>query len=257
MTNKFRIICLTAAAIIFSPAIFAQTAEQKLPAKEKSSLPEKQQTVVPPAKTQTPAARSELAEALLFLKKVGSNLLDLKVYQLADTRKSDVEPRIADDLVTSGTEALRLEKITQKVLKFHKLTDICSVVLFKNDNPAVFTYKLRSIALSTGIFNLLSDDEVAALIAHETGHLYFGKELALARTDDDAKLARIVELKSDVVSLITLKNLRIDPAVLATALKKLVTAREKSGLQTVSDQSPALEDRLKLVEIFIKQNSLI
>jgi Zn-dependent protease with chaperone function len=195
--------------------------------------------------------KNELAEAVKFLNE--ADLLKLKVYRLADTKKSDVEPQIAGDVISKGNEAQRLEKIAARVLGYLKLTDLCSVILYKSDSPAIFTYKLRSISLSTGIFSILTDDEAAALIAHETGHLFFGKELALARTTDDSKIARIVELKCDAVSLITLKNLKIDPASLVTGLKKLIEAREKLGLQTITDQSPSMENRINLTGIFLKR----
>lgn len=197
--------------------------------------------------------QNELAEAVRFLNEANADLPKLKVYQLADTRKTDVEPQIEGDVISEGNEAQRLEKIAAKVLGHLKLTDLCSVILYKSDSPIIFTYKLRSISLSTGIFSILTDDEAAALIAHEAGHLFFGKELALARTTEDAKLARIVELKCDVVSLITLKNLKINPVVLVTGLKKLIEAREKLELQTITDQSPSIENRINLTGIFLKR----
>lgn len=197
--------------------------------------------------------QSKAGEAAKYLDEIENSLLKLKIYKLEGTDKSVVEPRIADSIITSGKDAAKFQKIAAKVLGYHKLTDVCSAVLFDDKNPTVFTYRLRSISFSSGIFDVLSDDEIAALIAHEVGHIYLGKELAQARDAGDARLARIIELKCDAIALITLKNLKINPAVLIKALKKLIEAREKLGFETASEQSASMEDRTKLTKYFLKK----
>lgn len=117
----------------------------------------------------------------------------------------------------------------------------------------IFTYRLRTISFSTAAFDLFSKDEIAALIAHEVGHIYLAKELLVARAANDNRTARIIELKCDAVALLTLKKLKIDPQVLIKALQMLITAREKLGLQTMRDQSASMADRIKLTEYFLKQ----
>jgi len=195
----------------------------------------------------------ELTEAVKFLKKADENLLNQKIYTVANTNKSEVSPEIAELIINQGNESDRLASLSGRVLKYHKLTDICRAVLFNDIKPRIFTYKLRTISISNGILNQLTDEEAVALIAHEVGHLYVANELAGARTDADDRLARINELKCDAVSLITLRELGIVPSVLVSALKKLIAAREKQGLLTTTAQSPAFADREKLAEIFIKE----
>lgn len=200
------------------------------------------------------STESELAVAAAYLNEVKSNFLNLRIYTLAGTDKSNISPEIAGSVITTGEEIIRFNRLAEKVLQYHKLTDICSNVLFKDDKPMVFTYKLRSVSFSTGALNLLSDDEVTALIAHEVGHVYVAKELMNARDNEDSRIARINELKCDAISLLTLKTFGIDPNVLTSALKKLISARKTLGLQTETAQSPAIEDREKLVKIFIGMN---
>lgn len=195
---------------------------------------------------------TELDEAEAYLNEVKNNFLNLKIYTLAGTDRSDISPEIADRVIAEGTGAIRLQKLSEKVLMLHKLTEVCSTVLFQDEKPRVFTYRLRSISFSSGIFDLLTDDEAVALIAHEAGHLYVAKELSNARTNDDDRLARVNELKCDVIALLTLKSLGIEPKVLTKALKKLITARKNMNLQTDTAQSPLLKDRERIVQIFTK-----
>lgn len=194
----------------------------------------------------------EVEEALIFLNQINKSLDSLKIYKLAETERTTTSPQIADKIITSGKDAKKLKKIADKVLKYHKLADHCTVLLFDSDVPTVFTYKLRSISFSTAIFKLLSKEETAALIAHEIGHLYFGKELADARFNENARSSRITELKCDIIAFVTLKNLKIKQTALISAVMKLIAAREKLSLETTGDQSPELTDRIYLAERFSK-----
>jgi hypothetical protein len=196
---------------------------------------------------------TELEEAAQFLKNTGENLKAFTVYKLPDTDGSEVVPQIADKIIKNGKDFERLQKIAVKVMVHHGLSNHCSVILFKDENPIVLTYKLRSISFSTKVLEILSDDEILALTAHEIGHLYFAKDLADARTSDNARLARITELKCDIIALITLKQLEKDPMVLISALKKLIQEREKARLETSTTHSPSIKDRADLAEIFLQQ----
>ena len=58
-----------------------------------------------------------------------------------------------------------------------------------------FTWKLRSVSFSSKTVEILNDAEITALLAHEVGHLYFAKEIAEARLNQDARASRLTELK--------------------------------------------------------------
>jgi hypothetical protein len=51
----------------------------------------------------------------------------------------------------------------------------------------------------------------------------------------NSRLARITELKCDIITLITLKKLGSDPLILIAALKKLIEEREKARLETSTE----------------------
>ncbi|MGI8543440.1 MAG: hypothetical protein ACR2MD_08160 [Aridibacter sp.] len=194
----------------------------------------------------------EVTEAVNFLYRA-DNLSKLKVYKLADTEKAAVAPQIADKLITSGKEFEKLNRAAKKVLKYHGLSNHCSLVAFELVVPTVFTYQLRSISFSSKALEILSEDEISALVAHEVGHLYLAKDLADARIKEDARAARIAELKCDAIALITLKELGIKPVKLISAVKKLINARKKVGFGDLSEQSASLKNRKDLLNIFLKR----
>lgn len=195
----------------------------------------------------------EVTEAVNFLYRA-DNLLKLKVYKLADTEKAAVAPQIADKLITSGKEFEKLNRAAKKVLEYHGLSNHCSIVAFEFAVPTVFTYQLRSISFSSKALEILSEDEISALVAHEVGHLYLAKDLADARIKEDARAARIAELKCDAIALITLKNLGIKPVKLISAVKKLIKVREDSGFKYLSEQSASVKDRKSLIKIFLERS---
>ncbi|MGI8545360.1 MAG: M48 family metalloprotease [Aridibacter sp.] len=154
--------------------------------------------------------------------------------------------------MTSGKQFEKLQSAAKKILDFHKLQDHCSAVLFESNEPTVFTYKLRSISFSTELLELLSMDEISALVAHEVGHLYLAKDLLQAGKENNLRMIRVVELKSDAVSLVTLKAIGLDPEVLISAIGKLKQAREKNGYEISREKNPSFNDRRALLDKYLK-----
>lgn len=197
----------------------------------------------------------ELSEAVRFLDGA-ADLSKLKVYKLAETDKTTAAPQIADRLVKTGELYEKLQRAAKKVLDYHRLGDHCNVAVFEYQVPTVFTYKLRSVSFSSTALEILGEDETAALVAHEIGHLYLARELADARIKEDARAARIAELKCDVIALITLKKLGIAPENLISAIEKLIKARKEAGYDDLSDQSASLKSRKALLEYFLAKKTI-
>lgn len=194
--------------------------------------------------------KTELSEAAEFLEKL--KISKLKIYKLPGTSNSDIFPQIKNRLITSGDNFDKLKKASTKILDQHKLLDHCNVILFESIEPTVFTYKLRSISFSSSLVDILTADEISALTAHEIGHLYLAHDLLKARKENDLKLARIVELKSDAVSLVSLKAVGINPASLISAIEKLEKARKDSSYPISNDANATLPDRRELLDKYLK-----
>ncbi len=80
-------------------------------------------------------------------------------------------PLLTAELSRYSPETYRL---IQRFAAQHKIP-IPRLILLPTQTPIVFTYgclpKLARIAISQGVLDLLSDDELAAIVAHELGHI--------------------------------------------------------------------------------------
>lgn len=195
---------------------------------------------------------SELGEVLDYLSRL-PDFSELKLYKSAAdpaVGNDDAAPGITGLVVYSGQMNDRLQKLSKTVFALHKLGGHLRAVVFRSDAATVFTWKLISVSLSSKTLDILDDNEITALLAHEVGHLYFASELARARLDKNARASRVAELKCDIIALMTLEKLGIPKSSLTGALKKIIAARTAAGLESFAPESPSLEDRIALAENF-------
>ena len=193
----------------------------------------------------------EAREAISFFSDF-TDFNSLKLYKLPG-EIALTAPEYEKSIITTGKSAVRLKKASNAVFKVHHLQNYLNYVLLDSIEPNVFTYKLKSISLTLRAVEILTDDELKALVAHEVGHLYFAAELAAARKTKNHRLARVTELKCDVIALLTLKSLTIPPSVLIEAIEKLSRAREQANLPVSSEQSPSIQERKILADMVIKR----
>lgn len=205
-----------------------------------------------------PDESAELTAAVKFLdESTYSDILSSgKIYRLEEKPgESHIYPAIRNILVTSGVHLDKLNRVSKRVMSELKLPDNLTYVLFDHKHPTIFTYKLRSISLSTSLIHKLSDDELASILGHEIGHLYFAKELLKARKSEDSFSARVIELKCDVIALLITKKLGIEAEAFERAIDTLVGLRKEMNLTISNDHSPSLNDRRTLVEKFNRRTS--
>ena len=144
----------------------------------------------------------------------------------------------------------RLSKAGAVVFRLHKVDRQCETLLLRSELATVFTWKLTFVSLTTKTLDVLSDEELIALIAHEVGHLYFAADLRRARELPDDRLARVTELKCDLVALATLRRLKLKETNLIAAIEKLLAARKAINVAAQPPSSPFLTDRRRLAREF-------
>lgn len=194
--------------------------------------------------------KDEVDEALTALK----SFKELRKYEGLTTRekqifRSNFLPEMKNlQIETNAQMNFRAQSITGKVFAVHNLLDQCETVIVRSYLPTVFTWKLTFVTLTTKTLELLTDEEIIALTAHEVGHLYYVDELKKARDTNNPRLARIIELKADVVALETLDILKIPRSNLLSAVKKLIEARNKLGVKSLTEMSPSVENRARLLD---------
>jgi Peptidase family M48 len=155
--------------------------------------------------------------------------------------------------ITQGKLFFRVEKVFTQVLQLHGRSGKLELFLFQDDVPTAMLWRGCVLALSDGLADPLYDDELASVIAHELGHSYFEDEMAAAHRIKDVRAMRVVELKCDAVSLLSLKLLGRDPSVYLRGLQRIQTITKRKGRSNGIFQShPELVARAQFFHRFIR-----
>jgi hypothetical protein len=115
--------------------------------------------------------------------------------------------------------------------------------------PAFLGLHARVVLLiSESALDLHDTGELQALVAHEMGHEYTWEEYHRARTQDDCRSLRHLELLCDAIAILVLRQAGVDPGRLAIALEKQTTYNQlRFGFAQDQDQYPDLGVRKKFV----------
>ena len=131
--------------------------------------------------------------------------------------------------IIEGKLFRRVEKIFSQVLQLHGLSGKRELFLFQDEIPKAMLWRGCVLAISNGLADPLSDDELAAIMAHELGHSYFEDEMASARKTMNARAMKVVELKCDAVAILSLISLDRDPTLYLRALKRIGEINRRKG----------------------------
>ena len=117
--------------------------------------------------------------------------------KLPDDRTIRVLPYVREHLITSGTDYERAKKIADRLLKFMSLAERVRFIYFDSEVPVTaFTYPF-ALTVSNAAANLLTDDELEAVMAHEIVHLIVYQSFKEASGKNDMKRLRTIELFCD------------------------------------------------------------
>ncbi len=154
--------------------------------------------------------------------------------------------------ITQGKLFRRVEKIFNCVLQLHARSGKIELFLYQHEIPKAMLWRGCVLALSTGLADPLSDDELTAIIAHELGHSYFEDEMASANLTKDARAMRVIELKCDAVAILSLKLLDRNPALHLRGLQRIGEINRRKGRSySIFQSHPDLSERAQFSQRFI------
>ena len=213
----------------------------------------------PPKPAITSVVRpDEKGEAAAAFKNFAFDKLSINPNNLTERKINELEanflPAVKPHLIVSGERVARLMRLAAPVFRFHGAAKSRTVV-FDDAVPTVFTWKETFVTFSSGALDLLTDEEVTALVGHEIGHLYFAEALEAARIAPDERRARIIELECDLAALTTLTALRIEPLSLISAVEKLIAGRTALHIGSFAPGSPALASRAEVTRLYLAAHS--
>ena len=100
-----------------------------------------------------------------------------------------------------------------------------------------------TVLVSEEAIDLLTAEELQAVVAHELAHEYFADEYEAARHDMRYDTVKEIELRCDAVSIITMKGLRLDSGALLSGVAKLTKFNERRGFANNPNLVPSVEER--------------
>jgi hypothetical protein len=108
------------------------------------------------------------------------------------------------------------------ILEFHGRSGITEPKVI-SDNETIFIglYERCALIITQKALDLLSKEEMEAVVAHELAHELYWDEYRLARESKRDDKAQEIELRCDGIAILTLVRLGLDPAQIVSALRKI------------------------------------
>jgi hypothetical protein len=100
-----------------------------------------------------------------------------------------------------------------------------------------------AVLISEEAIDLLTAEELQAVVAHELAHEYFSGEYEVARASNQYDMVKEIELRCDAISIITMEGLRLDSGALLSGVAKLTKFNERRGFPNNPNLVPSVEDR--------------
>lgn len=164
---------------------------------------------------------------------------------------------VRENMITKGADHERLQKVITPLLRFYWLEGKVFPILYKSEQPVImFTYP-KGLIFSTRALALLSDDEIAALAAHELSHLILRDEFKVAEESGNKEVLRLIELFCDAAGAAIIEARGKDPGKLISGLSKLQQVLEVEYDQIErAGQHPTIKTRDRLNKELIRRFKL-
>jgi hypothetical protein len=109
-----------------------------------------------------------------------------------------------------------------------------------------------AVVVSEEAVDLLTAEELQAVVAHELGHEYFSAEYEPARSSKQYDKVKEVELRCDAVAIITMKSLGLNPNSLLSGVSKLTQFNEVLGVRNNANLVTSLDERRRFCQEMMK-----
>ena len=154
---------------------------------------------------------------------------------LAMVRKEDmIEP--------SAERQARLDAL-HPVLEYLERDSVVEVKILRLRLAWAGFLEGAAVLVSEEAIDLLTAEELQAVVAHELAHEYFSEEYETARKNRRYDTVKEIELRCDAISIVTMKGLRLDPDALLSGVSKLTAFNERRGFPNNPNLVPSTEER--------------
>jgi hypothetical protein len=193
------------------------------------------------------------ARALEYFEKIEKCSFDEYLKRI---RPAKISPTLKAELIASLPREGEIEPSAKMRAKLAALSpvleyfDRSSVVEFKVirvDQVFIGLYGRSVVILTEKAIDLLSAEELQAVVAHELAHEYFWDEYELARRSHQYREVQELELRCDGVAIITMMSLGRDPKYLGSAVAKTLPSTETAMDAELLRFYPSPRERAKFM----------
>jgi len=172
---------------------------------------------------------------------------DRRARSLAMVRKEDmIEPSAARQ---AKLDALR------PVLEYLERDAVVEVKILRLRLAWAGFLEGAAVLVSEEAIDLLTAEELQAVVAHELAHEYFSDEYEAARRNRRYDTVKEIELRCDAISIVTMRGLRLDSAALLSGVAKLTTFNERRGFPNNRNLVPSTEERASFSRAVVESRS--
>lgn len=161
----------------------------------------------------------------------------------ADSRSRSLALLRKQDLIAPSAERQAKLSALHPVLEYLDRDTVVEVKVLRLGVAWAGFLEGAAVLVSDRGLDLLTAEELQAVVAHELAHEYFAGEYGAARDAKRYDTVREIELRCDVVAIVTMRRLGLDPATLLSAVAKLTRFNEDRGFPNNRDLVPSVEER--------------
>lgn len=163
-------------------------------------------------------------------------------------------PKVGEVTRLSESEQRKLSGL-DAVLRVHQRQGVYVIKVISVPQAWTGLYGRAVLLISLPALELLTAQELQALVAHEIGHEFVWQEFALAQRSKNRKRLRELELACDAIAVLTLARIGVGPDRLVVGLEKVSWYnRERLGLAANESSYTSLRARQHLVQAMSSTN---
>ena len=156
-----------------------------------------------------------------------------------------------EDVVSPSAQRQAKLDAVRPVLEYHERSTI-EVKILRLGLAWAAMLEGAAVVVSEEAVDLLTAEELQAVVAHELGHEYFAAEYEAARQGKDYDRVKEVELRCDALAIITMKGLGMNPSSLLSGVSRLTQFNEQRGVRNNPNLVTSIDDRRRFCQAMIK-----
>jgi len=204
-----------------------------------------------------PLSSSVAERTLQYFKKTAKGDLEDYVRSIrpagvsADRRARLVASIKKEDIVSPSAARQAKLDVLRPILTYHDRAGI-EVKILRLGVAWAGMLEGAAVVVSEEAIDILTAEELQAVVAHELGHEYFANEYEGARQRKQYDRVKEVELRCDAIAVITMRSLRLNPASLLSGVSKLTKFNEARGVKNNPNLVSSVDERASFWRAMIR-----